>query len=165
MAIGAVSAYQAGGETQGTKRENVTTSNQEKMFNYETTDSDKNIELQVEREEDKTARKGTVEVVTRKEIPNQGLVDVAPLDKGVVELATGVDIPNMGLIHVAPANKGLVEIVTGYDLPNMGLKDVAPLNKGLGEIVTGKDLPDMGLKDVAPQNKGLLQVIIDWFKN
>ena len=164
MTIGAVSAYQAGGETQGTKREYVTTSNQEKMFTYEATESDKNIELQVERE-DKTARKGVVEVVTGKEIPNQGLVDVAPLDKGVVELATGVDIPNMGLVHVAPTSKGLVEIVTGYDLPNMGLKDVAPLNKGLGEIVTGKDLPDMGLKDVAQPNKGLLQVIIDWFKN
>lgn len=165
MAIGAVSAYQVGGETQGTKREYVTTSNQEKMFNYGTTESDKNIELQVEREEDKTARKGAIEVVTGKEIPNQGLVDVAPLNKGVVELATGVDIPNMGLVHVAPANKGLVEIITGQDLPNMGLKDVVPLNKGLGEIVTGKDLPDMGLKDVAQPNKGLLQVIIDWFKN
>ena len=42
MTIGAVSAYQAGGETQGTKREYVTTSNQEKMFNYGATDSDKN---------------------------------------------------------------------------------------------------------------------------
>jgi len=165
MAIGAVSAYQAGGETQGAKKEYVTTSNQEQMFNYQSSENDKNIELQVEREEDKTARKGVVQVVTGKEIPNQGLVDVAPLDKGVVELATGVDIPNMGLVHVAPANKGLVEIMTGQDLPNMELKDVAPLNKGLGEIVTGKDLPDMGLKDVAPLNKGLLQVIIDWFKN
>ena len=114
MAIGAISAYQAGGETQGTKREYVTTSNQEKMFNYEATESDKNIELQVERKEDKTTRKGAVEVVTGKEIPNQGLVDVAPLDKGVVELATGVDIPNMGLIHVAQPNKGLLQVIIDW---------------------------------------------------
>jgi hypothetical protein len=114
MAIGTVSAYQAGGETQGTKREYVTTSNQEKMFNYGATESDKNIELQVEREEDKTARKGAVEVVTGQDLPNMGLKDVAPLNKGLGEIITGKDFPDMGLKDVAPPNKGLLQLIIDW---------------------------------------------------